>query len=158
MMNRYQMKKLLEKFNEANRELDSLRDEHARLKSALLCVTPSYGGDSGSGGPKDKIGENVPELVDLRETVVDEVRQYAAIRDVVKAIVRRVSYHDPVKGQCLHYRYINGWSPAKTAREMCYVTATERGIHRDALDLACRVASDMGVDETSSFFIGVPVI
>lgn len=158
MMNRYEMKKLMEKHAESIRELDSLYEERERIKSVLLCITPSYGGDSGSGGPKDKIGENVPELVDLQERVIAEIDLYTYIRDSVRTIIRMVSYQSPAMGQCLLYRYVRGWSPTKTAREMCYAPTTERDIHRSALDLACRMASEIGIEEIPSFSVGVPVI
>ena len=158
MMNRYEMKKLMEKYDEANRELDALYEEQERIKSILLSVTPGYGGDSGSGGPKDKIGENVPELVDLQERVVAEIDLYTRIRDDVRTIIRMVSHRSPAMGQSLLYRYVRGWSPTKTAREMCYAPTTERDIHRSALDLACRMASEIGIDEIPSFSVGIPVL
>lgn len=153
MMNRYEVQRFLEKFQEANREIDSLTEERERIRSVLFSITPNYGGDVGAPGVKDKIGDNVPKLVEVERRMDAEIAFYVAVRQDVRNLIRLVTLHNAAWGQCLLYRYVRGWSPKKTAYEMGYAPSTERGLHRDALDYACKAASEMGVEKTPSLFI-----
>ena len=100
------IKRYLSRYREACDELDSLTEEHERIISNIMSITPSYGGESGSPGAKDKVGDGVAELVDHCRKIDDEIKYYIAVRDDVRSIVREVMHENVTCGQSLHYRYI----------------------------------------------------
>ena len=114
------IKRYLSRYREACDELDSLTEEHERIISNIMSITPSYGGDSGPSGAKDKVGDGVAELVDHCRKIDDEIKYYIAVRDDVRSVVREVMHENVTCGQSLHYRYIMGWSPIVVASNMGY--------------------------------------
>lgn len=152
------IKRYLSRYREACDELDSLTEEHERIISSIMSITPSYGGESGSPGVKDKVGDGVAELVDHCRKIDDETKYYIAVRDDVRSIVREVMHENVTCGQSLHYRYIMGWSPMTVANNMGYSERQERDIHRKALERARKIMERRGMAQSPPQTAAFPVI
>lgn len=146
------IKRYLSRYREACDELDSLTEEHERIISSIMSITPSYGGQFISPGAKDKLGDGVAELVDLCRKIDDEIKYYIAVRDDVRSIVREVMHDNITCGQCLHYRYIMGWKPTVVAHNMGYDESRERAIHRKALEKASEILERREIAKVTRFY------
>lgn len=151
-------KKHLRRYRQACDELEALTEEHDRIVCSLMSMTARYDGEGGSGGPKDKVGDGVAHLVDLCNTIDDEIKHYIAVRDDVRSIVREVMHENAVLGQCLHYRYIMGWEPTVVAMQMSYTDRQERNIHRKALEKARAIIERREEATTFPHISAAPVI
>ena len=143
-----QIRKYLAGYREACDELDSLTEEHDRIISNLYSITSDPSGEGGSGAPKDKVGDGVAMLIDHCTKVDEEIKYYIAVRDDVRSLVREVMHENIVMGQCLHYRYINGWKPHISADQMGYSERQERDIHRKALEKASQIMVRRGIAQS----------
>ena len=151
-------KKYLQRYREACDELEGLTEEHDRIISSLYSITPGYGGEGGSPGVKDKVGDGVASLIDLCKDIDEEIKYYIAVRDDVRSIVREVMHENVVLGQCLHYRYIMGWKPVTVALEMSYSERQERDLHRKALERAQTIIDRRGAVQSPPKTAAFPVI
>lgn len=151
-------KKYLYRYRRACDELDALTEEHDRIVSNLMRVTANYGGEGGTTGPRDKIGDGVAHLVDLCQTIDEEIKYYIAVRDEVRSVVREVMHENILSGQCLHYRYIMGWDPTVVALQMGYTDRQERNIHRKALEKAQAIIERRETAQTFPHISAAPVV
>ena len=152
------VKKYLNRYSMACDELDSLIEEHDRIISNIMSITASYGGEGGSSGVKDKVGDGVAKLVDLCKDIDEEIKCYTAVRDDVRSVIREVMHENIILGQCLHYRYIMRWSPNVVALQMSYTERQERNIHRKALECAAKVIERRDMAQTFPHISAVPVV
>lgn len=125
----------LAKYRAAVSNIESLADEKARLETVITSLSVGSGG-GGSGVGQDKIGSAVSRLVDLVDRIDRDVVDYIKTRDEVRRIIRRVSDVNPIYGQDLHYRYIDGRSAFATANDMGFSSRQERRVHAAALSVA----------------------
>mgnify|MGYP006908486376 CR=1 FL=1 len=125
----------LAKYRTAVSNIESLAEEKARLETVITSLSVGDGG-GGSGVGHDKIGSVVSRLVDLIDRIDADVADYVKTRDEVRRIIRRVSDVNPIYGQDLHYRYIDGRSAFATANDLGFSSRQERRVHAAALSVA----------------------
>ncbi len=131
-----QVMRYLSKYRTALSNIESLAEERSRLESVITSLSSGISGGGSGGGATDKIGAVVARLVDLTEKIDDDVASYEGVRREVRRVIGRVSDSNPIFGQDLHYRYIDGRSAFATANDMGFSSRQERRVHAAALSVA----------------------
>ena len=128
----------LMRYRFAAMNIESLTEEKSRIESVIYSLAPNFDGGSGGSSEADKMGADVARLVDVCERISDEIASYCEARKDVRRIVGRVFDVNPIYGQDLHYRYIDGKSVSNTAWDIGMSERQERRVHAKALEVACR--------------------
>lgn len=139
-------RRFLKGYRKAVVNIESLKDENEGHRSKLYSVpmTARYSDEGGcSSVASDKMGDDVAEYVDYKQSIKEELRAFVQIREDVHGIVRRTFDVNEKWGLSLHYRYIDWLRPTVVANEMdCLNTGDERGYHRDALKYVANMFPD----------------
>ena len=125
--NESEVRRYLQSYQRATRNIESLIAEKERIESQVYSITASTGGEGGGNSAiGDKMAEGIARLCDISDRIPEEIAEWERARAEVRRVINRVGQANDIWGQCLHYRY------------MGYSESNERYIHRNALRCAWR--------------------
>lgn len=111
--------------------VEALEERIARLRSRAERMTARYGAAPGGSGRNAGLEAGVAKIVDLERELTRRVAAYA---ELIAGIERAIdAVPDPRQRDLLKFRYLNGWSWRKIAREMHLSEDRVWHLHGEAL-------------------------
>lgn len=99
-------KEYLQRYREANREIDAKLIQAHALRDMATQTTSSLDGDHVQGGDCDKVGRIVSKIVDIEHSVDESIDELQLIKAEVEGTIDAVD--NPRLRNLLRYRYISG--------------------------------------------------
>ena len=125
-------KEYLRQLSRKDARINALIERQQRYRELAQRRTPVYR-DTPGGGRRcaSSVEEYVAKIVDLEREIDRRIDEYVDLTREIEAAIDKVG--DDRCRNILRYRYINGWSWEKIAREMHYDERWVRRLHGRAL-------------------------
>ena len=112
-------------------KIDALLERRAKYRDLALRCTTLYRGSPGGTLRVSSVEEYVCRIVDLEQEIDQRLSAYVRLTREIERAIDAVP--DPRYRELLRFRYVNGWSLSRIAREMHMSEDWVKHLHGEAL-------------------------
>jgi DNA-directed RNA polymerase specialized sigma24 family protein len=139
-------KTYLLKIKNYDTRIDSSLQDLADLEELVTRITPVLKPDIvSSSGNKDKLGDTVAKIADLREQINRETDEFVDLKEQALALLKKMDTQNPKHPEyyeILHQRYVKYYTFEKIAAEVGYCIRNIWNVHGRALQAFQKVLDE----------------